>query len=55
MMNRPGKRSCTNFAGGHSDYEAKFGYSCNFKGTHETTPSCEEYKVKLSKRDDKDS
>ena len=40
-MDQLGKRSCTNFAGGNSDYGSKFGYSCNFKDMHEIIPSCE--------------
>ena len=52
MMYQPGKISHTHFSCGNSDYGAKCGHSCNFKDMHENIPSCEECKVKLTKRDD---
>ena len=42
MIDQPGERSHTNFAGGNSDYRDKFGHSCNFKDIHEILTSCEE-------------
>ena len=54
-MDQPGKISQTNFAGRNSDYGAKFDYRCNFKEMYEIMPFCEEYKVKLTKRNDNDS
>ena len=51
IIDQPGKRSHINFAGRNGDYGAKFWHSYNFKEMNENLLSCEEFKVKLTKRD----
>ena len=44
IMDQPDKKRFANLFGGHSDYEAKFGFRYNFKDMNKTLPSFEECK-----------
>ena len=52
MMDRQGKRSCTNFIGRNSKFWGRFVCICHHKDLKDKIPSCSKFKHLLKKRDD---
>ena len=55
MIDRPGKRSYTNFIGGNSKFKGRFGYSWHYKDLQDKLILFSKCKNSLTKRDNNDN